>query len=295
MQHLISRRGFLFRSTGTAALAGISAGLYARSTTRAQAAAVGFPLVDYHVHLDNSTVDKVVELSKQRGIRFGIVEHAGTKENKYPIVLSNDAELKAYLAMLDGKPVLKGIQAEWSDWMSCFSPDVLEQLDYVLSDAMTFPGPNGQRMKLWEKGAVIGEPEAFMDRYADWHVDIMAKQPLDILCNTSWLPDALIADYDRLWTPKRMQKVIDAAVKYQVALEISSSYKLPRLPFLMMAKAAGVKFSLGSNGRYPNMGKLEYSIQMAKALGLTEKDMFRPAPRGEKPFQRRKIAVGTRG
>ena len=50
-----------------------------------------------------------------------------------------------------GKGVYKGVQAEWTDWMTCFSPEVLAQLDYVLTDAMTFPGKDGQRVKLWEK------------------------------------------------------------------------------------------------------------------------------------------------
>ena len=52
-----------------------------------------FPLVDLHVHLDNSTVDQVLALSAGRGVKFGIVEHAGTKENVYPVVLSSDQEL----------------------------------------------------------------------------------------------------------------------------------------------------------------------------------------------------------
>jgi len=73
-------------------------------------------------------------------------------------------------------------------------------------------------------------------------------------------------------------------------MAISSSYKLPKLPFLKMAKAAGVKFSFGSNGRYPNMGKLDYCMEMAKALDLKARDMFTPAPAGQKPFQRRKVA-----
>ncbi len=90
-----------------------------------------------------------------------------------------------------------------------------------------------------------------------------------------------------------MQKVIDAAVKYQVALEISSSYKLPKLPFLKMAKAAGAKFSFGSNGRYPNMGKLDYSVQMAKELGLKASDMFTPAPKGQRAVERRKELLKT--
>jgi histidinol phosphatase-like PHP family hydrolase len=289
MRTPLSRRRFLARAAGACAITALPSRLFSPSNTFGQGATLGFPLVDFHVHLDNSTIDKVLELSAERKVRFGIVEHAGTKENKYPVVLSNDAELKRYLAMLEGKPVYKGVQAEWIDWMSCFSAEALGQLDFVLSDAMTFPGPNGQRMKLWEKGAEIGDPQRFMDRYADWHVEVMAKEPLDILANTSWLPDAIAANYDTLWTRERMQKVIDAAVKYGVALEISSSYQLPKLPFLRLAKAGGVKFSFGSNGRYPKMGKLDYSIEMAKALDLKPEDMFTPAPPGKKPFQRRRL------
>jgi histidinol phosphatase-like PHP family hydrolase len=86
-----------------------------------------------------------------------------------------------------------------------------------------------------------------------------------------------------------MKKVINAALEYGIALEISSSYKLPRLPFLTLAKAAGAKFSFGSNGRYPNMGKLDYCLEMAKALDLKQADMFTPAPDGRKAVQRRKF------
>lgn len=289
MQTLLSRRGFLSRTAGACALAALPSAFSTLEAAAPRPDGLDFPLVDFHAHLDNSTIAQVLPLSKARNVKFGIVEHAGTKENKYPVVLSNDAELKRYLDMLDGKPVFKGVQAEWIDWMGCFSSELLGQLDYVLSDAMTIVGPDGKRMKLWEPGAEIGDPQRFMDRYAAWHVEIMDKEPLDILGNTTWLPSALADDYDSLWTPERMKLVIDAAVKHQVALEINSSYKLPKLPFLKMAKAAGAKFSLGSNGRYPNMGKLDYSIAMAKTLGLKATDMFTPAPAGKKPFQRRNM------
>ena len=35
-----------------------------------------------------------------------------------------------------------------------------------------------------------------------------------------------------------------------------------------------MKFSFGSNGRYPKMGLLDYSIQVAQELGLKRADMF---------------------
>ena len=265
--------------------------------TAKQAAPAGFdfPLVDFHVHLDNSTIDKVLELSHQRGVTFGIVEHAGTKENKYPVVLSNDDELRRYLAMLEGKPVYRGVQAEWIDWAGCFSPEVAARLDYVLTDTMTFPGRDGQRVKLWsrdvESRVEMADKQAFMDRYVDWYVEIIEKQPIDVLGNVSWLPRPMARDYEAFWTPVRIRRVVDAAVKHRVALEISSSFRLPKLCFLEIAKAGGVKFSFGSNGRYPNMGKLDYCLDMARELGLSKADMFVPAPDGQKALQRRRLKL----
>ena len=288
----ISRRRFLGRAAAGSLLPALVRPLNLPGAEPAGAPGAELRWTDFHVHLDNSTIDKALELSRQRGVKFGIVEHAGTKENKYPRVLSNDAELKDYLAMLEGKPVFRGVQAEWIDWMGCFSPEALGQLDYVLTDAMTFPGKDGRRVKLWEPDAAqrvdMSDREAFMDRFVEWHVEIMAKEPFDILANTTWLPAGLAENWETYWTPPRCQKVIEAALKYGVALEISSSLKLPKLPFLKLAKAAGARFSFGSNGRYPNMGKIEYCVQMAQALELQPSDMFTPAPNGLKAVQRRR-------
>jgi hypothetical protein len=140
---LPSRRRFLDRSL--AAGAALAMGRHGTGPSALAAdAGPGLPQLDLHVHLDNSTIDRVVALGAERGVRFGIVEHAGTRENRYPVVLSNDDELGAYLRMLDGKGVYKGIQAEWTDWMSCFSPGMLARLDYVLTDAMTFRRRRGR-------------------------------------------------------------------------------------------------------------------------------------------------------
>lgn len=229
---------------------------------------------DYHVHLDNSTIDHVLELSRQREVKFGIVEHAGTKENIYPKVLSNDAELKAYLALLEGKPVYKGVQAEWTDWMGCFSKDALAGLDYVITDAMTMPDRSGKRMKLWEATEDLGDAQAFMDRYVDWHVEIMSREPIDLFVNLSWLPSLFAGDYETLWTEARMTRIVDALVRHGIAMEISSGFELPKLSFLRFAREAGLKFAFGTNGRYPKMGLLDYSVRMAKELTLTREDMF---------------------
>jgi histidinol phosphatase-like PHP family hydrolase len=290
-EHTESRRSFLGAALSACATSLAARGLLAAPETPAASQGLGFPLVDLHVHLDNSSIEQALPLSRERGVKFGIVEHAGTRENKYPVVLSNDDELRTYIRKLDGKGVYKGVQAEWTDWARCFSRQVLAQLDYTLTDAMTFPGKDGQRVKLWEQDVEqrvdMANHQVFMDRFVDWHVRTIGTQPIDILANVSWLPAPLAGDYDKLWTESRITKVVDAALKHRVALEISSSFRLPRLKFLKIAKEAGVKFTFGSNGRYPRMGLLEYCVAMAKELGLKRTDIFTPAPDGRKAVQRR--------
>ena len=296
----LSRRAMLAGTAGFG-LAAVFSGSVRRAARGEQQPASGesgdLPRLDLHVHLDNGTIDEVLKLSVERNVKFGIVEHAGTKENIYPVVLHDDEALLGYLAMLEGKPVHRGVQTEWHDWYECFSVEALGKLDYILTDAMTFPGKDGRRVKLWEPDAPervdMADREAFMDRYVDWYVAIIEKQPIDIMANTSWLPAPLAGEYEAFWTTERIRRVADAAVKYRVALEISSGFKLPSLRFLHVAKEAGVKFSFGSNGRYPRMGKLEFSFDMARKLGLNPDDMFTLPPDGQKAAER--WAAGTRG
>jgi len=254
------------------------------------------PLVDYHVHLDERiTLEKALEISRQRGVRFGIVEHAGRPELGYRGMLTRDEDLRRYLDMLAGKPVYRGIQAEGLDWMDCFSPRLVAELDYVLTDALTVPqrvfkGAGGDEplIKLWTPAAkVIEDPQGFMDRYVDFHVEVMRREPIDILANPTFLPAAIEAEHASLWTRERMEKVIEAARRYGVAIEINSRYRLPSQDFLRLAHTAGVKFSFGSNIHGPDVGRLDYCLEMARKLGLSSRDIFQPAPPGQKPIQRR--------
>ncbi len=273
---MISRRAFI---------GGTAAGILSHS-----APAADIPQVDYHVHLDDVvTLEKALELSKERGVKFGIVEHAGKKVHFYRGLLSTDEDLRRYIAKLEGKPVFKGIQAEGLDWMECFSKEAVAQLDYVLSDALTLP-ENGRFVRLWTRGLEYPDKQDFMERYTEFNVQVMAREPIDILANPTFLPASLEREYDALWTPARMKRIIDAAVKYGVAIEINSGYRIPSLKFLKMAKAAGVKFSFGSNIHGLDVGRLDYGLEMVKALGLTRRDIFAPAPRGKKPVERRKFS-----
>lgn len=232
-----------------------------------------FPLIDFHVHIeDDMTLERVLQLADERGVKVGVVEHAGLGQT-----IANDDDMNRYIEKLALQPVYKGIQAEGRDWMRAFSEYVVSQLDFVLTDALTFPEKDGRLVRLWTPEAEIDDKDDFMERYVDFNIQILSTEPIDIFANPTFLPHCIADEYNALWTKERMKKVIEAAVKSDIAIEINSRYKIPSLAFIKLAKDAGVKFSFGSNTHGEEVGMLEYCLKISKEVGLTRRDLFMPS------------------
>jgi histidinol phosphatase-like PHP family hydrolase len=124
-----------------------------------------------------------------------------------------------------------------------------------------------------------------MDLLVETTVGILRDEPIDVYVNPTFLPAAIAADYDALWTPRRIERVIDAAVANGVAIEINDRLRLPKAAFIKLAKQKGAKFSFGVNNADRDLGRLEYCLKMVEECGLTPQDMFTPRPDGRKPIQ----------
>ena len=244
-----------------------------------------FPLIDYHAHLKGGlTIDDVLALSKRHGVKYGIAVNCGVG---FPTV--NDEALKPILQELEGKPVYRAMQAEGREWVKMFSPEMIARFDYVFTDSMTWTNDRGKRMRLWMPNEVeIGDKQQFMDMLVDRTVGILNDEPIDIYVNPTFLPAAIAKEYDTLWTEERMDRVIQAAFRNGVAIEINARYKLPSETFIRRAKAAGAQFSFGTNnGGKNDLGDLAYCRLMAVRCGLTKDDLFVPKPEGQKPVQKK--------
>jgi hypothetical protein len=247
--------------------------------------AANFPVVDYHVHLKGGlTIDAALANSRRLGINYGIAINCGLG---FPV--HNDDSVHEYLASMKDQPCYVALQGEGREWMTLTSPESVARFDYCFTDAMTFTDDNGKRMRIWipEEIGVIPDKQAFMEMYIKRIQGVM-REPIDIYANATYLPQQIVGEYDALWTPERMQKVIDAAVANGVAIEINNRYKIPGAAFIKKAKAAGAKFSFGTNNTDANLGRLEYPIQMVKECGLAWQDIFVPKPAGQKPIQVKK-------
>ncbi len=239
-----------------------------------------FPLIDFHGHLKGGlTMIQAYQHAQKLGYNYGIAANCGLK---FPV--TNDSTLISYLHGIQDEPVLKAMQCEGREWVTLFKPSLIAQFDYIFTDAMTWTDLKGRRMRLWiPEETFVGNPEQFMNLLVSKIESILSQEPVDIHVNPTFLPPQLAADYDKLWTPERMDRVIKVLIKNDIALEINSRFKIPSIAFIKKAKEAGVKFTCGTNnGSNNDLGKLEYSLKAIKEARLTNSDMFIPQAKNQK-------------
>jgi hypothetical protein len=232
------------------------------------------PMVNYHMHLKGGlTLEEALAQSRASGIFFGVAVNCGLNFS-----VTNDAGINAYLDSMKGQPVFVAMQAEGREWVKMFSREAISKFDYVFTDSMTIFDDQGRRMRLWIKEEVpeIADKQAFMDMLVDRTVRILTTEPVNIYVNPTYLPAQIAEDYNQLWTEPRMKLVVEAARKSGVAIEINSKAKLPSPAFLKLAKAAGCKFTFGTNNTDRDVGRLDYCFAMVKELGLSWQDIWVP-------------------
>jgi len=236
-----------------------------------------FPVHDYHVHLSNTlTIDQALQLAKDRGVQIGILEHPGPG---YPI--NTDADLQHYIDNLRKYPVRIGLQPVYPGWSRAVSKPVLDQLDYILMDALTLPNPDGTYTAIWQIDTHVDNADAFIERYMQFIEQILTTEPIDIFGWPTFLPVPIAREYQRLWTTKRIDKIIDLCANpkttfraKKIAIEINEVAHVPDENFITRAKHAGLKFTFGTDSRNQNAAHFYYCYQMAQRCGLTEGDMF---------------------
>jgi hypothetical protein len=232
-----------------------------------------FPLLDLHVHLKGGlTLEDALATSRQTGMGFGVAVNCGLN---FPI--TDDAGAIQYVDSLKGQPVFVAMQAEGREWVNMFTREARRRFDYVFTDSMTFTDHRGKRTRLWMKDEVeVGDKQAFMEMLVAKTVGVLSDEPIDIYVNPTFLPAVIAPEYDQLWTEERMQRVIDAAVKSGVAIEINARYRIPSERFIRLAKKAGAKFTFGTNNADRDLGDWSYCLEIQRRVGLTWRDMYVP-------------------
>jgi hypothetical protein len=243
------------------------------------------PMVDFHVHLKSGlTLEQALAKSRRDGIEYGIAVNCGKGE-----LFQDEQGAIRFLDNMKGQPCFVAMQAEGREWTQMISRGVAQKFDYIFTDSMTWTDNRGKRMRLWipEEVGTIADAQEFMETLVERTVGILEREPIDIYANPTFLPEAIANDYEQLWTEERRRRVIDAAVRNSVAMEINNRYKLPSASFIRMAKSAGAKFTFGTNNTGPaDLGRCEYGLRMVEECKLVWQDFFVPLT-GQKAIERK--------
>jgi hypothetical protein len=232
----------------------------------------GFEITDYHAHLKGGlTMEQLLEHSAKTGIKYGVAVNGGLG---FPV--QNDSALSVYYQSMKKYPVFHALQAEGREWVNLFSKDSIALFDYVFTDAMTFTDAKGNRNRLWIKDETfITDPQIFMEYLVKQIETIFSTENVDIYVNPTFLPDTLKSQYDELWTPERMKRVVTVLKNNNIAMEINSRLMIPSPAFIKMAKEAGVKFTMGTNNTNADLGYLEYGLKMINECNLKPEDFWK--------------------
>ena len=243
---------------------------------------------DYHVHVKGGlTIEDAVRRSKADRITYGVAINGGLGQPA-----AGDADAEAFLAAMRPHPVYVALQAEGREWVRHFSTRTLEKFDYLFTDAMTWTDDSGRRMRLWmaDEVGTIADSGRFMDMLVDRTTRIFVDEPADLYANPTFLPDQIRADYDALWTPARIKRIVDVLVANGVGMEINNRYRIPSRAVIMAAKGAGVKFSCGTNNAgADDLGRNEYCAGMIAACGLKTEHFWSPPSDDAKAIRRKPL------
>lgn len=233
-----------------------------------------FPLTDLHVHLKGKlTIEDAAKKSKDENIQYGIAVNCGLG---FPI--HSDSQIDSVLQIFKSYPQFYvAMQAEGREWLNIFSKESRDKFDYVFTDAMTFTDEKGRRNRIWIKEETwIDDEEQFMDYLVNTLVKILNTEPINIYVNSTYLPAQMADRYSHFWTAERMEKVVRAAKDNNIAIEINNRFSIPSADFIRMAKAAGVKFTIGTNNADENFTGAYYAKKMIAECNLTKDDFYLP-------------------
>ncbi len=158
----------------------------------------------------------------------------------------------------------RGLQVGNERWLEQITPDERAVLDFIVCRADTMH-PGGT------------DPQVVGERFVERIVHAMDHTPIDVLANVTGLHPHSSSRAAEIWTPEREQRIIEAAARNGVALEINPRARIPSVDFIKRAKAAGVKFTIGSDrATAEEFADWSYLLEVRKEAGLTWRDMWVP-------------------
>lgn len=230
-----------------------------------------FAFTDQHIHTGGSfNMDSAMQSFYKTGVNLGLVVDADKLEEG-----KENEMLLAHVQKYGHYPVFLGIFRNNLQALENIPASTIAQFDYVIGDITKFKNARGQVVDILHNEN-IGDKETFMNDYVKAITEGLDKGDVNIWATATLLPESLMSEYDNLWTNERMDKVIDAAKRNNIAIEVYNKFKIPSIAFLQRAKEKGCLVSLGGLYQDNTMAEPGYFYDVIDQCKLNYKDIYIP-------------------
>lgn len=236
-------------------------------------------IADLHTHTVFSdgrlSPQDVLRIASDKGYLVGLADHCGPGDFQ----LDSEDRFEKYIAAIEDLPVYRAVELDLGREIPV-SRKSLKRCHYLIGGVhsagpMDFFDPLITKVDL---GLLLEEMLGIIERQS-------RKYSFDILAHPGLLP-CNFREHKEAITDSWRVKLVELALKCNLAIELSSRWLVPDLKLASMAKEAGLKFSLGSDGHGADrMCRLEYSLELTEKLELTDRDLFWPLG-GSIPWQK---------
>ena len=242
--------------------------------------------VDCHchsIHSDGSlTVGEVVERAIDLGTQPSVTDHISRDA---PTTLQSEEAIAAYLEEIEQYPVLRGGEFCWHDalWQE-LPASLVRRFTHRVGSLHSVRLADGSFVRAFSPRLDPSlSPEAYMDAHVNSLEALAREMPVDILAHPTLVPPPLrLLPAEDLWTEEHEARAVAALQASGIAFELSSRYA-PHQRLVRRAIAAGVRFSLGSDGHsLAQVADVTAPLALARECGLADVDLYDPRRHGSR-------------
>ena len=241
---------------------------------------------DCHAHTRHSdgrlTVAELVAQAATLGVRPSVSDHMSRAVAKG--VRSVEA-VGAYLDDIERYPVLRGGEFCWHDslWRD-LPPQTVRRFTHRLGSLHAVRLPDGSYVRAFTTHLPPGlTPSAYMQAHVASLERLADEMPVDIIAHPAIAPPAIHhVELEERWTEELEERAVCALAAAGIAFELSNRYPVhDRL--VRRAHAAGVRFSLGSDGHTrEQVADVKGPLALARRIGVRDEDLYDPERHGSR-------------
>jgi histidinol phosphatase-like PHP family hydrolase len=241
---------------------------------------------DCHAHTRHSdgklTVAELVERAASLGVRPSVSDHMSREVARG--VRTVEA-VNAYLDDIERFPVLRGGEFCWHDslWRD-LPPGTVRRFTHRLGSLHVVRLPDGSHVRAFTRELPAGlSPAAYMAAHVSSLERLTAEMPVDVIAHPAIAPPAIQhIDLEERWTEEFEERAVRALADAGIVFELSNRYPVHER-LVRRAHAAGIRFSLGSDGHTrEQVADIQRPLALARSVGVRDGDLYDPERHGSR-------------